>query len=117
MVKKVQRVNLIICAICFCVYTLNLFFKKTAISYNYQFIRNHLNDLIAIPAILSAVGIFHISKASTFLDMVLICSFGSLIREYWAPTINPNSVSDYKDIICYFAGGLFYWLIIKKYKE
>ena len=50
-------------------------------------------------------------------DVLLLIGCASLIWEGVTPAINPKSVFDWLDFLCYFAGAVAYWLLIHKSKS
>lgn len=112
--KREFRTNLLLLVICLSVYAANIWFKKQGFSYDFPFIRNHLNDMLATQAflsyagcLLSFVGRRSISKLHHILMLSGTCSF---VWEYCAQYLYPKSTFDYIDILCYFIGGLIYWI-------
>ena len=106
---------LIVCLAVF--FTNNLWFKKLDISYDYPFIRNHLNDTLATIFLLSCMALIRtLQKRNSsvhFAEMLAICTVASIMWEYVAEFVKPDSTFDYIDILCYFAGGLIYYFLNK----
>jgi len=94
-------------------FTNNLWFKKLDISYDYPFIRNHLNDTLATVFLLSCLSLIRtLQKRSSsvhFAEMLAICTVASIMWEYVAEFVKPDSTFDYIDILCYFLGGFIYY--------
>lgn len=114
--RKEKAANILIISVCMGIYILNYFFKKQDISYNYLFIRNHLNDVLASLIVLSYGSfLFNFLNMRSIHDVrliFLICCFCSFVWEYAAKFLNPQSTSDWWDVVSIFAGGLLYWLIV-----
>ena len=76
----------------------------------------HLNDLVCPLFFLGYCQIW-LSwagyKAMDYRHMVIYGMAGGFIWEYFAPFINPRSVSDLLDLACYFAGIHIYYAIVK----
>lgn len=98
-------------------FTNNLCFKKLDISYNYPFIRNHLNDTLATVFLFSCIALLRtLRKRRSYINFVTIlavCTVASIMWEYVAQFVKPESTFDYIDILCYFMGGAIYYLIQK----
>ena len=105
----------ILCLVIF--FANNLWFKKLDISYNYPFIRNHLNDTLATIFLLSCFTFVKSLRKHnvriSFVKILLICSLASILWEYAAIWLKPGSTFDYIDILCYFLGGLIYYFSSK----
>jgi hypothetical protein len=116
-VKKYLITNILLLSFCTFVYSVNIWFKQQPLSEGFPFIRNHLNDTMAMVVVLSCTSItLNISKINNISSLKLIihmCAFCGILWEFVAPLIKPNSVTDYWDILCYYIGGLIYYLIIK----
>ena len=114
--KKQKATNTLLIIVSLSIYIANYFFKKELISYNFPFIRNHLNDLLAAIVVMSYSGILlNFQNRNSIISPALtfgICSFCGIIWEYVAPFLNPTSVSDYIDILCYYCSGFIYCSII-----
>lgn len=93
-------------------YIANMVLKK--IVYNY-FMSCYFNDLVCPFILLSYTNIlfsdtkYQLKKITT---IVLYCFVCGLLWEF--ASLNPNSVADFNDIICYVSGGIVYWIL--KYK-
>lgn len=108
------RTNLLLLVICLSIYTANIWFKKQGCSYAFPFVRNHLNDMLATQAFLSYAGclLSFVGKRSIkkLRHILLVSSACSFVWEYCAKYLYPRSTFDYIDILCYFMGGLIYWI-------
>ena len=115
--KQEFRINLFLFVLCLSIYAANIWFKKLEISFNYPFIRNHLNDTLATQAFLSCAGcLLNCGKRHSVYRLrhvMLITCTCSFVWEYCAQYLNPKSTFDYIDILCYFLGGFIYWIYVK----
>lgn len=112
-----RKIDLLCMTVSVCIYILNkaVFISITEGWINY-FSRNHLNDLVCPLFFLGYCQIW-LSwagyKAMDYRHMVIYGMAGGFIWEYFAPFINPRSVSDLLDLACYFAGIHIYYAIVK----
>ena len=115
--KRIIRYS-IVAVLCLAVFFVNnLWFKKLDISYDYPFIRNHLNDTMATIFLLSCLSLMRLlqkrNSSVHFAEMLAICTAASIMWEYVAEFVKPDSTFDYIDILCYFLGGLLYYFANK----
>ena len=115
--KRIIRYS-IVAVLCLAVFFVNnLWFKKLDISYDYPFIRNHLNDTMATIFLLSCLSLMRLlqkrNSSVHFAEMLAICTVASIMWEYVAEFVKPDSTFDYIDILCYFLGGLLYYFANK----
>lgn len=111
---KLDIALLITCAV---LYLVNVMFLK---SYH-SFMRNHFNDLIAMPAMLAYINIVmaafkkqSIINLVTMLILTIICGF---MWEVAAIYLKPNSVCDLADFFCYFMGAVLYKFILYLFRK
>ena len=91
-------------------YALNELFLKSL----HPIFRNHFNDLLAMPLLLSYSSIL-IKKKLTYpfiISMTIICSF---VWEFVTPIFKTNSTGDWFDVVAYVIGSLL-WIILRRMK-
>ena len=90
--------------------------NETLLKKEFLICRNHFNDLLAIPLLLSYSGILikRIAKKRMSISfMVSITIVSSFIWEYLTPIVIKGSTGDWFDVLTYFIGlGIF--VIIKR---
>ena len=52
-------------------------------------------------------------EIQTYRNCILFGMISGFVWEYLAPIINPNSVSDPIDLVCYFIGTTIYYLFFR----
>lgn len=114
---RLQRtVNCLLLAIIFVIYITVFYFKKQTISFDFLFIRNHLNDVLAPIALLSFFSLqLNIQQTSSITSAPLIfviCTFCSIIWEVITPLLNHHTTADYIDALSYYFGGFCYCALI-----
>lgn len=103
------------------IYTINKLYLTDVV--DTQFIKNHLNDVLA-----GVVLLCYINALSTIsnqpklivtklLTVVLITLASGLFWEYITPLYLSKSTSDPLDVIAYITGGLFYWIVGRKFTK
>jgi hypothetical protein len=103
--------NLINMLILISLYALNELYLKSL----HSIFRNHFNDLLAIPLLLSYSSIL-IKRKLTYpfiISMTIICSF---VWEFITPILKTNSTGDWMDVVAYVVGSLL-WIIIMRIKH
>lgn len=116
--KNIFVFNIGLSCVCIILYIINKFIicKQESI-YCYLFFKNHFNDLLAIVIAISLLNIYCVIEDLKLIDnlfvIILICIFFSVIWEGVVPKLKVDSVADFKDVLCYFTGGIIYWLLIK----
>ena len=84
------------------------------------FCQCYLNDMLCPLCFLPLVdmlGAWVHHPLRRIRDVLLLIGCASLIWEGVTPAINPKSVFDWLDFLCYFAGAVAYWLLIHKSKS
>lgn len=79
------------------------------------FFQGYFNDLICPLFYLSycQVWFIWIGHELETLGSIIVCGMlGGLIWEFVAPVINPKSVCDFYDLLCYFVGTLIYYFVV-----
>lgn len=112
-----RKINLVEMTTAICVYIIN---KACLIPYtqgqlNY-FCRCYLNDLVCPLFFLGYCQILLIwidHEIKSWWKCMLLIMVAGCIWEYGAPFINAKSVSDVWDLVCYFVGGMVYFLFMK----
>ena len=86
-------------------YTLNeLYFKSL-----HPIFKNHFNDFLAMPLLLSYGSLVHKKSLST-LTVVLLTIICSFVWEFVAPMYKSDSMGDWLDVVSYIVGSLV-WII------
>lgn len=100
-----------------------LFFVNKAIlcRWNIPLLRNHFNDLLAMPAMLAysnlVLGFFK-KKAVHQMKPILFLTFGcAFMWEIAAIWIKPDSTCDILDVFCYVTGAVIYQLSQRDRRE
>lgn len=93
------------------------FINETLLSnWNVPLIRNHFNDLLAMPAMVSYINlilVFFKKKPITGIGTILLIACGcGFMWEVVAVWIKPSSTCDILDFFCYFIGAVIYKLSI-----
>lgn len=93
------------------------FALKHFLHYSPQWV-NILNDVLAIPVILSGMNaIMQFLYGSCFRLPFLICLFSTIIItllfEVIFPLVSESSTSDVWDVVWYFFGLNFYWFFLR----
>ena len=71
--------------------------------------KNHFNDFLAMPLLLSYGSLVHKKSLST-LTVVLLTVFCSFVWEFVAPMYKSDSMGDWLDVVSYGVGSLV-WII------
>ncbi|MEO5788218.1 MAG: hypothetical protein ACOH2D_07920 [Gelidibacter sp.] len=86
---------------------------------NPNWIFHHLNDFLVIPmvAIVALHGVWWIKKDHTirldkFTVLSLVALF-SIVFEYFLPQQSYRYTGDIWDVVCYFMGGLMFYILQK----
>jgi uncharacterized membrane protein len=90
-------------------YALNELFLKSL----HPIFRNHFNDLLAMPLLLSYSSIL-IKKKLTYpfiISMIIICSF---VWEFVTPIFKTNSTADWLDVVAYVVGSLLWAVMCRR---
>lgn len=93
-----------------------LFLINHAEGWIQYFCKCHLNDMICPVLILGISQIMLIwagYEIKYFKHYISISILMGIIWEYFAPIINPKSVTDVIDIFCYILGTFFYYIFWK----
>jgi len=99
------------------IYSVNRFLYRYC-SFSFSFTRNYLSDVLLIPCTLPPI-LFLIGKAgyrskdkpANFIEIFICLFIWSISFEVIAPLLT-YGISDYRDIICYWIGGIisgFIW--------
>lgn len=78
------------------------------------FLTSYLLDFLAplcLFAVSNSVFLLYGFKVVRLIPIMVICLVASIVWELVAPALLSWSVSDVGDVVSYFLGGLFYWLI------
>lgn len=81
------------------------------------FFRGYLNDLVCPLFFLGFCQIFLIwvgHELRSYWPCLLLTMAAGLIWEYGAPLINPRSVSDPLDLLCYLLGCTLYYTLLRR---
>ena len=101
------------------IYGINRFFLSSYITGPLApFFRGYLNDLVCPLFFLGVCQILLIwvgHELRFYWHCLLLTMAAGLIWEYGAPLINPRSVSDPLDLLCYFIGCTLYYALLKKH--
>lgn len=113
-----RKMNTICMGISLGVYTANKYlFKKTFKGVLGYICVNHLNDFMCPLFFLGIAEILLIIadiEVRSFWGIMLISCASGFVWEVVGPIINPNSVGDFIDFICYIAGGGIYYGILRR---
>lgn len=93
-------------------YALNELYLKSL----HPIFRNHFNDLLAMPLLLSYISIL-IKKKLIYpfiISMTIICSF---VWEFVTPIFKNNSTADWLDVVAYVVGSLIWVIVGNKKRE
>ena len=86
-------------------YTLNELYLKSL----HPIFKNHFNDFLAMPLLLSYGSLVHKKSLST-LTVVLLTVICSFVWEFVAPMYKSDSMGDWLDVVSYIVGSLV-WII------
>lgn len=107
--NKRQSVCLLVCIAAF--FINETFFEN----FNITFLKNHFNDLLAMPAMLSYINLVlsffgkeSVYKIKTIFMITCCCGFVWEIVAIWA---KPSSTCDVLDFLCYMIGAVGYKLL------
>ena len=92
----------------------NFIFKKISTGIFYYFFVCYFNDLLCPLFFVSYTNImlsFIRKRIEKLHHIVLYCFLCGFVWEFIAPFLKEDSVTDFYDLICYFIGGLLYWII------
>ena len=95
-------INLLILVL---LYILNELYLKSL----HPIFKNHFNDLLAMPLLLSYSSLVHKKSLST-LTVILLTIFCSFVWEFVAPMYKSDSMGDWLDVASYLLGSLV-WVI------
>ena len=111
-----QRRNIFCCAAAALLYLMNrLLFVYSDITIVRYFCRCFFNDILCPLFFLPIADILLACIDRPFRHARIAFLFtlcASLIWELLGPVINPRSVSDPLDFLCYFVGAAFYWRFV-----
>ncbi len=94
----------------------NHFLKAHTQGLLHEFLKCHLNDFMCPFWILGYSNFllaFQKKEIRKLWAVLLFCLVTGVVWEYVAPFLKPTSVSDWRDLLCYIAGGLAYWCLIR----
>lgn len=85
------------------------------------FVHAYLDDLLAIPVILGITlqiykkihpkkDRFTFTKTQIFVAVIYV----SIVFEWFLPKFSSIYISDSLDVICYFAGGIYFYLLVNR---
>ena len=86
-------------------YALNELYLKSL----HPIFKNHFNDFLAMPLLLSYSSLVHKKSIST-LTVVLLTVICSFVWEFVAPMYKSDSIGDWLDVVSYGVGSLV-WVI------
>ena len=86
-------------------YALNELYLKSL----HPIFKNHFNDLLAMPLLLSYGSLVHKKSLST-LTVVLLTVICSFVWEFVTPMYKSDSMGDWLDVVSYLLGSLL-WII------
>ena len=89
-------------------YTLNELYLKSL----HPIFKNHFNDFLAMPLLLSYGSLVHKKNLST-LTVVLLTVFCSFVWEFVAPMYKSDSMGDWLDVVSYLLGSLVWISVVK----
>jgi len=90
-------------------------------SFLYIFLKNHLNDFLYMPIVLTiclAVVRWVKSLSNYLLNLGMIIGmtvFSSVVFEWIGPSYFVHTTGDWIDVVMYVLGGSFYYVLQKKY--
>ncbi len=119
--NKLIQLNVLVGSYTFLLYILNRFFFKRL--YEWGFLHNYLNDVLAGILILSIANVIAVIgkqgrlMITSFVEILFFTFLCGLFWEYVTPLYLSYSVSDYLDVVSYMFGGLLYWIIFKLIKS
>ena len=90
----------------------NRWFKHISVGAVQYFFICYFNDILAPIFLLSYSNILLYVKGlriNQYTHIIAFCVAVGLLWEFLAPLLNPASVSDWLDIVCYVIGGSIYW--------
>lgn len=115
---KAYRKQIICIAISLSIYLLNNLFLKDATSgYVNIFCRCYLNDLMCPIFFIAYCQMFLIRLGHELKSYWIIMAVGAVCAFLWefvAPLVNPRSVSDWYDIVCFIAGTNIYYFATRE---
>ena len=94
----------------------NLWFKRSMTEEVRWFFTGYFNDLICPLIFFSYVNILLLTadrEMTGFLPLTASAAGAGLFWEFVAPLIKPGSVPDPADMLCYLAGGVGYWFLLR----
>lgn len=98
--------------VCIAAFAINKAFLK---NFNITFLKNHFNDLLAMPAMLSYINLVlsffgkeSVYKIKTIFLITCCCGFVWEIVAIW---LKPSSTCDVLDFLCYLIGAVGYKLL------
>ena len=109
-----RKANIFCLSIAVAIYILNqTLFKNYFAGIAGYFCHCYLNDLVCPLFFLSYAQIMLIwagHEIKTYTRLVLLGMVAGFVWEYFAPIINPKTVTDVCDLFCYFVGIQIYYL-------
>ena len=110
-----NKLDLVCIVVAFVVYFFNRFVLKSATTGNVKyFCKNHLNDLVCPLFFLGisqiVLKLIHI-RLEKLISILSLTIAGAFVWEVIGPWLNPQSVGDPIDVLCYVAGGLVYYFL------
>lgn len=113
--KNVFTKHIVNMSICLIVFTLNNVWLKDITTGTLNMLcRCYLNDLVCPLFFLGYCQVIFIwikNEIKSYSILLLIGMMAGVIWEYFAPVINPKSVTDPLDLLCYFLGINIYYAI------
>ena len=111
-----QKINIILCIICFIICQLNaLFYKYIPIPEVRIFLYSYFKDIVGASAFIGCCNIILYNFKMGFYKILYIeifLFFCGLFWEYVTPLYR-QTTSDVNDIFAYMLGGFIYWVIMK----
>lgn len=96
----------------------NLIIKPNSDGILHMFFCCYFNDLICPLFFFAYTNMLLLTVDKELTNFWAICGMGVVVSvawEYGAPYLKPSSVSDPVDIVCYIAGSVLYWGLLKLY--
>jgi hypothetical protein len=81
-----------------------------------KFCKYYLSDLLCLLVVLPCIEILLIiinKEITDFRRILLISAACAFVWEGMIPLVNPSSVSDPVDVLCYIIGGITYWWLLQ----
>lgn len=119
LLQSIQRrpLNLAAGALAALLYGVNTLWLKKALPQNVRwFFTCYWNDLLCPLVFFPYANLLLLTadREITALRTILLTAAGlSAVWELAAPLLKPGAVADPVDAVCYFAGSIFYWFLLR----